>query len=309
MVVPVDEPLLYSEGPVHLADEVRGGPEVAGSRKIDDALMLEDRSRLPLFQEPGLAGPKTRMAVLRTFAYLGVRPDAWRVTVRSVLPCGKGMASSSADISSACQAAAIYAGRPPLTAHEIADIALSIEPSDGIFYSGIMMFDHLRGRVRRPLGDPPPMTLAVFDAGGEVDTVAFNSREDLAGLNAAKETAVREALSLVEEGLRRRDPVLVGRGATVSALANQSILFKPWLQDILDTVRGFGAVGINTAHSGTVTGALFPPGGDGRVLAAAAAVCEGFPGVSFLGAARLIPGGLTLIDRGGKGEGGHERPV
>lgn len=242
------------------------------------------------------AGPKTLEAVRRTWAYLGVACEDFAVIVSSALPQGKGMASSSADISAACLAAAAAAGRT-LTPDEIADIALDIEPTDGIFYNGVVMFDHVNGLTRRRLGDPPPMSVAIFDAGGRVDTLEFNRRSDLAALNAAKEAQVREAVDLVTRGLAAGDPDLIGRAATLSALANQDILPKPCLATVVEIARRCGAVGVNTAHSGTVIGILFA----GRPADTAAAdncrrtVASLCPELEFLRHARIIPGGLTIM--------------
>jgi L-threonine kinase len=240
------------------------------------------------------AGDKTVAAVSLTWQRLGVVPGPFAVTVRSALPRGKGMASSSADISAACQAAALTAGRR-LTADDIADIALAIEPTDGIFYPGIAMFDHVRGRTRRLLGDPPPMSVLIFDAGGRVDTLEFNRRADLAVLNAAKESEVRRAAELVGLGIARGDCALIGQAATISALANQAILAKPSLPLAIDLAGRHGAVGVNTAHSGTVIGLLFP----GQPSPAALAACRqdivrACPELRFLRLARLIPGGLSI---------------
>jgi len=242
------------------------------------------------------AGDKTVAAVRLTWERLGVAPGPFTLTVRSDLPRGKGMASSSADISAACQAAAVAVGRR-LAADEIADIALAIEPTDGIFYPGIAMFDHVRGRIRRLLGDPPPMSVLIFDAGGCVDTIEFNCRADLAVLNAAKESEVRRAADLIALGLARRDCALIGQAATISALANQTILAKPTLPLAIDIAGRHGAVGVNTAHSGTVVGLLFP----GQPAPAALAACRrdiacACPDLRFLRLARLIPGGLSITE-------------
>lgn len=240
------------------------------------------------------AGDKTVAAVRLTWQRLGVAAETFTVTVRSALPPGKGMASSSADISAACQAAALAAGHR-LTADEIADIALAIEPTDGIFYPGIAMFDHVRGRTRRLLGDPPPMSVLIFDAGGCVDTLEFNRRTDLAALNAAKENEIRRAVELVSRGLAAGDCALIGRAATLSALANQAILAKPSLPLAADIAHRHGAVGVNTAHSGTVIGILFPGTPASAVLDACRQdVVLACPGLRFLRLARLIPGGLTI---------------
>lgn len=243
------------------------------------------------------AGEKVIDAIERTFAYLGVSIDRYGITVKSELPVGKGMASSSADISAACQAAALTAGRF-LTPDEIADIALAIEPTDGIFYPGIVAFDHVHGTIRRCIGSPPAMAIAVFDAGGEVDTVSFNQRIDLARLNAAKEPMVRAAFDLVAKGIAAGDCRMIGQGATVSARANQDILYKPCLETIIKISEEYQAVGVTAAHSGTVLGILFPPSAENGIQQCIYAVKETCPDIKYLKTVRLISGGLTVERRG-----------
>jgi L-threonine kinase len=201
---------------------------------------------------------KTAQAVRKALDREGCQGLGAVIDVASSLPVGKGMASSTADLSAACYAVAA-ALRRRLTPEAVAEIALSIEPSDGTFSSGIALFDHVGGRLYERLGNPFPLGLLVLDFGGSVDTLEFNRRFDLAELNERKEPAVRRALELVKEGLRRRDPVRLGEGATLSALANQSILPKPDLESIIDYAMARGAYGVNVAHSGTVAGVLLPP--------------------------------------------------
>ncbi|MEW6243620.1 MAG: GHMP kinase [Bacillota bacterium] len=199
---------------------------------------------------------KAGQAVECTLARLGQPGRAFSYRVASSIPVGKGMASSSADIAAACVAAARALGKA-ISAEEVADIALSIEPTDGLMYPGIALFDHRMGRIRRTLGCAPPMDVIIVDPGGTVDTLMFNRRPDLAFLNRKKEREVEEALSLVEQGVIRGDPELIGCGATLSAMANQGILEKPALDRCIRMGRELGAVGVNVAHSGTVIGLLF----------------------------------------------------
>jgi len=243
------------------------------------------------------AGEKTLEAVKKTWAYLGEAPDSFSVNVETTLPEGKGMGSSSADISAACQAAAMVVGKK-LTIDEITDIALSIEPTDGVFFPGIVMIDHLGGTVRRLLGSCPPMTVAIFDIGGEVDTLQFNRRGDLGLLNKAKESEVRRAAELVTKGIETGNCDLIGQGATISAMANQDILFKACLPVIIGISQRFGAVGVNTAHSGTVIGILFPDNNTVDIDQCILAVQEDCPETAFLGTARLIDGGLMVVEGG-----------
>ncbi|MBP2662383.1 MAG: pduX [Firmicutes bacterium] len=235
--------------------------------------------------------PKTATAVSKTFEYLNISGNLG-LTVESDLPVGKGMASSSADISAACQAAALAVVGRQLSCDEIADIALSIEPTDGIFYPGIIMFDHVEGKIRRSLGNPPPIYIAVFDVGGQVDTLVFNDREDLAALNQAKEPQVMAAAALVAKGLETGDARLIGQGATMSAVANQAILYKPCLEQVIMISRDFGAVGICAAHSGTVLGIMFSANAMNGHESCIKEIGRACSAVVYLKTVQLIAGGL-----------------
>lgn len=202
---------------------------------------------------------KTREAVRKTLELLGHTSMGAKVSVSSQIPLGKGMASSTADIVGGCLATAKALGES-ITAEMVADIAISIEPTDGIMCEGIVCFDHLRGEIIEALGDPPPIDILVVDPGGKIDTLRFNSRREVcATVHRKNENFVLEALDLVKEGINKRDIQLVGKGATLSALCNQEILYKRELADIISISRSLGGVGVNVAHSGTVIGVLLPP--------------------------------------------------
>ena len=146
-------------------------------------------------------------------------PCGPEVSLTGAIPAGKGMGSSSADIAAAVAAAGLAAGCP-LPPVDIARIALSVEPTDGVMFPGIALFDHRRGRIAESLGPPPPMEAIVIDRGGQVDTLAFNA-VDRAAQWAAVADRTEAALELVRAGVRRQDAGLIGRGATVSARAGR----------------------------------------------------------------------------------------
>jgi L-threonine kinase len=202
---------------------------------------------------------RTARAVRETLDRAGYDGLGAVIEVASSLPIGKGMGSSTADLSAACYAVAAALNRR-LSPEAVAEIVLSIEPSDGTFAPGIILIDHVTGKLLERIGEPFPLGLLALDFGGAVDTIEFHRRSDLAGLNAANEPAIRQALQLVRDGFQRQDPGLIGEGATISALANQRILPKPHLEAIIDYVQARGAYGVNIAHSGTVVGILLPPG-------------------------------------------------
>ena len=111
-------------------------------------------------------------------------------------------------------------------------IALRVEPTDGIMYPDIALFDHLEGRIARILGQPPPMWVVVLDFGGSVDTLEFNRPNKDRSLTRL-ELEVEAAETLIEDGIRLGDPILIGQGATQSAIANQRLLFNPYLDAVL----------------------------------------------------------------------------
>lgn len=198
---------------------------------------------------------KTRLAVIKTLRFFGLTGGEAIVRVSSDVPVAKGMASSTADISAACWATARAMGSN-LSPSEVARIALSIEPTDGVMFPGITLFDHRHGRCLRSLGAGPPMRVLIVDLGGEVDTLVFNARSDLDELNARKEFRVAQALTAVVHGLERHDATMVAQGATLSAIANQTIETKPRLEDLMDLVVKYGGLGVTVAHSGSVAGVV-----------------------------------------------------
>ncbi len=210
--------------------------------------------------------PKVRLALGRYLNESGVAALPGRLELSSALPRGKGMGSSTADIVAAL-AATSAALKRPAGPDRLAGLALSVEPTDGTMFPGIAIFDHLHGRVRGSLGDPPPLEVLILDPGGRVNTDAFNRRPDIAEKNRTKEPAVREALALVMEGLRRSDPDAIGAAATLSARAHQAILHKEYLEPVAALAREVGAAGVCIAHSGVVVGILCNPS---RTPAAAA---------------------------------------
>ena len=202
--------------------------------------------------------PKTRQAVADTLARLshclGMPGIVADVTVANPMPVGKGMGSSSADITAAVYATGKAVGID-FSPDAIAKIALGVEPTDGVMFPGIVMFDHRQGKIVDLMGAPPPMEVIAIDRGGQVDTLEFN-RVDREEHWRSVADATGEALQLVREGISRGDPELVGRGATISAQAGRPDDAGPWVEKASDFAAEIGAVGVNVAHSGTVVGIL-----------------------------------------------------
>jgi L-threonine kinase len=239
------------------------------------------------------ASSKAALALQYTLEFLGIgdRLDA-KLYLKSPLPRGKGMASSTADVAATVVATAIAAGRP-VSDDVIAEIALRIEPSDGLMYSGITRFDHRLGSYAQKLGDPPPMRVVILDFGGTVDTLQFNNVDVSASLISSEEV-LREAVELISQGIQESDVEKIGRGSTMSARANQAILYKPQLENAIALASEIGAAGVNVAHSGTVIGMLVEDD-DMQVRRAASLAWERLAGLKSVRCQRVIGGGVTAI--------------
>ena len=210
------------------------------------------------------------------------------VTLTRRLPVGRGYGTSTADLGAVLHAVSGAAGRP-LDAMGAARIAIGVEPSDSTLLPGIALLDHRAGRFHRVLGEPLDAAVLVLDAGGTVDTAAFN-RHDWRPILARLAPLHRDAFELLETGFRERDLAKVGTAATMSAVTHEAILPNPLLHRALALARRVGALGVCRAHSGTVIGLLLPPADD-EVARAMARVRDGLPASVRVWRTGLVGGG------------------
>lgn len=237
-------------------------------------------------------GTKAETAFALAKTYCRAANLAYDFILTSALPQGKGMASSSADVCAVLAAVGLVSGRQ-LSEQEIGRLAASIEPTDGIFCRGLAVINPDTGIIKTVLGPVPKLSIAVFDAGGTVDTVAFHVR-GRRGLSDSK--AIEAGMALLQQPLT---PERVGKAATCSALANQVLLEKPNFPAFVKAAfEKPGVVGVNTAHSGTVAGVFFTEGEgldveEGLVRPLAAA----FPGWTYVDTVHLQEGGIFMERR------------
>ena len=246
---------------------------------------------------PGVEAPqdcdKAAAAVRRTLFQLKNAKVRAKLTINNPIPRGKGMASSSADLAAAIAATGLALGEE-ISPYQIAQIALSIEPTDGIMIPGVALFDHRAGIIRESLGPPPPMEIVALDLGGTVDTVQFNMVDRFQRWQSVdKQTG--EALRLLRRGIEEQDPALVGRGASISAEASQEVLAKPRLVEVKEFAESVGAVGVNVGHSGTIMGVLLDAR-ERRGKSTYHKALSAFPDAESVYHFRLLGGGVQRVD-------------
>lgn len=205
------------------------------------------------------------LAMLKNFGEL-----KFGIRLETELPRGKGMASSSADLAAVAKAVALSFGKN-ISAEEIAKLAASIEPTDGIFFSGVVAMNPVTGKFLKNISVSEKYAVAIFDYGGEVDTVKFNRRSNFQ--------------------IPALDDVLNFEMVEKSALANQEILHKKNLCEIISYAKSIGAVTVNVAHSGTVIGIFFH-NGDLNIDKKISEIARRFDFIKFLMKTKLTDGGI-----------------
>jgi len=168
---------------------------------------------------------------------------------------GKGMASSTADI--ACAVFALCQGlEVSITNAEFTKILATVEPTDGIYFSGIAHLNQLSGSLIELFPAPTCLRVLVLDCGGYVETEQFNRMKARRVYQEHRDEVI-DMIKQLKEGLKKRNNQWIGSAATLSAQLSQKILFKPSFEKLLKLSHSLGAVGVNCAHSGTVLGVLY----------------------------------------------------
>jgi L-threonine kinase len=212
-----------------------------------------------------------------------------QVAIRSDIPRGKGMASSSADITAALEAVCRSCD-VALTAELFARIVTEIEPSDCVHFPGIAHVNHLTGQLIESMPAPEGMNVLVVDCGGEIDTIAFD-RQKARGIYRQNQPYLKDALAMLKRGLHDGDPILVAEAATRSAQLNQQIHIKPQFEELLATTRELGALGVNCAHSGTVLGVMYRTSDNLKARLTSDITQRFGSGISIVGDFNIISGG------------------
>ena len=237
-------------------------------------------------------GVKAEAAFSLAKAYCKAAYLPYDFHLASDLPAGKGMASSSADICAVLAAVGIVSGRP-LSEQEIGRLAASIEPTDGIFCRGMAVIEPDTGRIKAVFSPVPKLSIAIFDAGGTVDTVAFHGTGRRR--RHPDSEAIAAGMALLQAPLT---PERIGKAATYSALANQELLEKPDFPAFVETaLQKPGVVGVNTAHSGPAAGVFFEEGKGDALRDIVRPLMSAFPRWTYVDTVRLQEGGIFMERR------------
>ncbi|WZL71780.1 hypothetical protein QBE52_11740 [Clostridiaceae bacterium 35-E11] len=203
---------------------------------------------------------KAIQAIYKTLDYFQephIIGDHIGVHITSRIPVAKGMASSTADIAATAVATAALLGKT-LSEDTLAQICADIEPTDSTIFKEWTLFDHLKGVRIKSFEWNPKLDVLVLEGRDRLNTVNFR-KHDFKALRMKNKSKVEEAYKVFQQSFTKKDYALLGKAATMSSLANQNILPKRHLEDIIESAVKVGCYGVNVAHSGTVIGILFDP--------------------------------------------------
>ncbi|WP_353893889.1 hypothetical protein PRVXH_000659 [Proteinivorax hydrogeniformans] len=172
------------------------------------------------------------------------------IRISSEIPISKGMASSTADMTAAVKGVAHLLGNQ-ISEREIANILTLVEPTDSTVFQNLTLFDHLKGQYVKSLGEVPRFCVLVLEEPKTVDTIDFHKRRSI------NRPAITKEYKTLVKGVKHNRVDLIGSAAVASAICNQIILNKPYLDQIVNLVFKCGGGGLNIAHSGTVCGVIY----------------------------------------------------
>lgn len=175
--------------------------------------------------------------------------------IKSRIPVAKGMASSTADIAATIVATAKLLGKE-LGAEELGKLCCMIEPTDSTIFDKLTLFDHINGKIIKQYDWSSELKVMILEMNSIVNTEEFR-KNDYSRVRYENKEEIEEAHRIFEKAFEKRDNKLLGQAINISSFANQRILLKPKLDEIMDIAMSLGACGVNVAHSGTVVGILY----------------------------------------------------
>ncbi|ENI9920575.1 L-threonine kinase PduX, partial [Salmonella enterica] len=158
------------------------------------------------------------------------------------------------DIAATAVATAHHLGHS-LDETTLAQLCVSIEPTDSTVFHQLTLFDHNNAATQIACEPPPPIDLLVLESPVTLRTQDYHRLPRQQKLIASSAT-LQQAWNLVQEACITQNPLRLGEAATLSAIASQTLLPKPGFTALLSLVEECDLYGLNVAHSGSVVGLM-----------------------------------------------------
>ncbi|MBP2032556.1 L-threonine kinase [Clostridium algifaecis] len=172
------------------------------------------------------------------------------IDVRSQIPVGKGMASSTADLC-ALYYCLLKMFKRKFDEKELLKCCISVEPTDSILFSKMTLFDYKNGEYIECLGEYMDFNILAFEGNRVIDTVKFNKE------NQKQPGQVDDLIPDLKQAIVKKDLAELAGVSTESILRNQNRLYYSFFKSIIEICRTTGGLGIIGAHSGDVLGIIY----------------------------------------------------
>ena len=209
-------------------------------------------------EDINLGSKKSRKAIEKVFEKFNIPIEESKnisLDLKSNIPIGKGMASSTADIGATIKATLSILNKK-LNDEEISLIASEIEPTDSIILYKNSIFNPINGSVKKYLSSFNNGRVIILEPKEILETKIIRSNPNYLNIKLENKSIIKKSFNLLEKGLENNDLKLIGEACTLSSLANENIHKKPYLNEIIEISESMNAYGVNIAHSGTVIGIL-----------------------------------------------------
>ena len=181
-------------------------------------------------------------------------PCRFNIKIKSSLPDGKGLSSSTADMVASVRALE-DALNYKISPESLSEMISRIEPNDGLHFAGSVAYNYIFGKIYYQTDRVPPLVILGLDTGGTVDTVNFNKIQTVF---SKKEKQYYAALLVeMKDALENNDISSICSISTESSVLWQKILPKPGFNKFLEIRKDLGSYGLINSHSGSFLGFAF----------------------------------------------------
>lgn len=202
---------------------------------------------------------KSIEAIELVFEHFGLdksEVEKLNVNIKSNIPMGKGMASSTADIGASIMATLDYLDKY-MSPEDISKLVAKIEPTDSIFHRNICIFDSIKGEVKRDLGVFENKKVLILEPALKISTVKLRNQKSYKQITKENREITRNSFKLLNHGFESYDMNLIKRACINSAIANEKVKKTPFLEELISFADSYNMDFINIAHTGSVVGMVF----------------------------------------------------
>lgn len=190
------------------------------------------------------------------FEYFGLNKnqvDNLHISIKSNIPIGKGMASSTADIGACIMATLDYLDKD-MKADEISRLVAKIEATDSIFYPEVCIFDPIKGEKRESLGYLPYKRILILEPENRINTMKMRGHKEYYKFLRENKSITKKSFEMIRDGIKKQDKNLLRKACENSAIANENIKKTPYLRELIKISRECECGFLNISHTGTVIG-------------------------------------------------------